>query len=379
MSPIRDEMSFLSAKSNLTHASPSTATVMPDATSSPPAQSVYSSVPKVVVAIGDTTQAPSFRGKVPAPPAVDAASSAKISRYASNPPPAGSTKQVPPFPGALPPSQSSIPPLKSAPFLAQTTPTADKMVLEKESARPQTGKSPSSHESSMSLLQTGVTMAPFSKAPPNSADTKQNSSMETLSASKGKNLLTQPPKSAPAQLTGIMEEKKPTTPSSVGKSSNWGFGIKSRMTKWLNPDATTADIGESMQAYYDEKRKVWVFPGEDPEEKAKPIGPPPTALSTPKKDNAGPPPQSSSSLDPLAAMMAPPPRAPSSSLRRSGGPAARPSPMMPSMMRMPPGAAGAPTGGVASPIMGGPPPQFMIFKPAPMASETKEVQDGDKI
>jgi len=28
------------------------------------------------------------------------------------------------------------------------------------------------------------------------------------------------------------------------------------MNKWLNPDATTADLGEGMQAYYDEKRKV---------------------------------------------------------------------------------------------------------------------------
>jgi hypothetical protein len=27
------------------------------------------------------------------------------------------------------------------------------------------------------------------------------------------------------------------------------------MTKWLNPDATTADLGVGMQAYYDEDKK----------------------------------------------------------------------------------------------------------------------------
>jgi hypothetical protein len=32
-----------------------------------------------------------------------------------------------------------------------------------------------------------------------------------------------------------------------------------------------ADMGEGMQAYFDEKNKVWVFPGEDPAEKAKPV------------------------------------------------------------------------------------------------------------
>lgn len=60
-----------------------------------------------------------------------------------------------------------------------------------------------------------------------------------------------------------------------------------------------------MQAYYDEKLKVWVFPGEDPAEVAKPVGPPPTA---PAKKPADPPPEESEKKpkDPLAAMMAPP-------------------------------------------------------------------------
>jgi hypothetical protein len=40
------------------------------------------------------------------------------------------------------------------------------------------------------------------------------------------------------------------------------------------------DLGEGMQAYFDEKNKVWVFPGEDPAEKARPIGLPPTVTTT---------------------------------------------------------------------------------------------------
>jgi hypothetical protein len=46
--------------------------------------------------------------------------------------------------------------------------------------------------------------------------------------------------------------------------------------------------------------------------------------------------------------------------------------MIPSMMMMPPGAAGAPIGGDPSTPMRGPPPQFMIFKPSPLASEPNE-------
>ena len=91
------------------------------------------------------------------------------------------------------------------------------------------------------------------------------------------------------------------------------------MTKWLNPDATKADIGEPMQAYYDEKRKVWVFPGEDPEEKVKPIGPPPTTSTSVPTLAAAPPPPTSN--DPVAAMMAPPSRAAISKSKMGAEPA----------------------------------------------------------
>lgn len=124
------------------------------------------------------------------------------------------------------------------------------------------------------------------------------------------------------------------------------------MTKWLNPDATQADLGEQMQAYYDEKRKVWVFPGEDPDEKAKPTGPPPT---TPLASSPSPAPTHAVASDPLAAMMMPPKRAPSNFQMKSKSVGATPNrPYMPPMMMFP---------GQASP--NGPAPQFAVFTPKP--------------
>lgn len=87
------------------------------------------------------------------------------------------------------------------------------------------------------------------------------------------------------------------------EKSIFHFGIKERLAKLMNPDATVVgDLGDNMKAYYDEEKKVWVFPGEDPAEVAKPIAPPPTTpiQSVPLKPTT--------TNDPLAAMMAPPPR-----------------------------------------------------------------------
>jgi hypothetical protein len=141
------------------------------------------------------------------------------------------------------------------------------------------------------------------------------------------------------------------------------------MTKWLNPDATTADLGEGMQAYYDEKRKVWVFPGDNPDEVAKPVGPPPIPTKTPQKEEeedrkeepSGP-------KNPLDLMMAPPPRS-VTSMRRPGGTNPRPA-FNPSMM-MPPG-SGIP---VSPPAAGGP-PKFMVF--TPKNEDSKQQEDTEK-
>jgi hypothetical protein len=99
-----------------------------------------------------------------------------------------------------------------------------------------------------------------------------------------------------------------------------------------------------MQAYFDKDLNIWVFPGEDPQEKAKPIGPPPTLPATPvnpSKSDAVP--SGRPVTDPLAAMMAPPPSRIPSSLGRPGRPG---------------------SGQVsASPKYGSPPPQFAVFQP----------------
>ncbi|CAM9622634.1 unnamed protein product, partial [Ectocarpus fasciculatus] len=97
------------------------------------------------------------------------------------------------------------------------------------------------------------------------------------------------------------------------------------MSKWLYPEAKHADVGNDMEAYYDEKAKRWVFPGEDPGEAVTgPPPPPPTASQLGGGGPPGPPgaagggggggatspPNSTPGLDandPLAALMAPPP------------------------------------------------------------------------
>ena len=131
------------------------------------------------------------------------------------------------------------------------------------------------------------------------------------------------------------------------------------MTKWLNPDATQADLGEGMQAYYDEKRKVWVFPGEDPDEKAKPVGPPPTAPII-EEDRAVSCP-APAPADPLAAMMAPPTRMPSRA--RSIGAGGRRAPI-PGVM--PGGPPAVPLATSAAP------PQFAVFQPKPTSDGERQ-------
>jgi len=137
-------------------------------------------------------------------------------------------------------------------------------------------------------------------------------------------------------------------------------GIRDRLLKMNNPDAhIVSDIGQSMQAYYDDKRKVWVFPGEDPDELAKPIGPPPTLVKTPK-------PTSSTSADtlarndPLAAMMAPPQRAPSAFRGRAlGG-----TPNSLSLANTPQSLSSAKS-----------PPQFVVFQPKQQTTQETKVAD----
>lgn len=152
------------------------------------------------------------------------------------------------------------------------------------------------------------------------------------------------------------------------------FGIKEKVTKWLNPDATTADLGDGLgEAYYDDKIKRWVFPGDNLEELAKPLAPPPMVLpTTPQAEdrNSG----TGEVKDPLAAMMAPPQRGPSALSRsRGAAPSIRPSPasmpiLFPPGMSMPGGADSATA----------PMPSFSVFTPPPAAAPLVASDDAQE-
>lgn len=151
------------------------------------------------------------------------------------------------------------------------------------------------------------------------------------------------------------------------------------MTKWLNPDATQADTGEPMQAYFDEDKKVWVFPGEDPAEIAKPPPPPPTAIKAAPKEEEKP--KADMASDPLAAMMAPPQRTPASFGRASGGPPGggvppTPRSLYPGMPPMP-ASTGPGVAATSSSTANSAPPQFMVFKPSPQ-QEKKTEETGEE-
>ncbi|KAG6611026.1 putative COPII coat assembly protein SEC16 [Phytophthora cinnamomi] len=161
---------------------------------------------------------------------------------------------------------------------------------------------------------------------------------------------------------------KTPPPSGSSKGSGWLSGISSFIATKMNPEAKVAKLGEQMEAYYDEKTKRWVFPGETASEEptmpsAPPTGPlpgsapassatgapPPGANSAPGSMSSGPAP----SDDPLAALMAPPP----SHMLMKKDPLAA--------MMAPPargGVYGARRGG--STAQRKPPrPQFAVFKP----------------
>ena len=144
------------------------------------------------------------------------------------------------------------------------------------------------------------------------------------------------------------------------------------MTAWLNPEATAADLGEGMQAYYDEDKKVWVFPGEDPAELAAPPPPPPTSMAPAPTEQEQPKPPDMAT-DPLAAMMAPPQRTPALRGRPGGAPGGggvTPRSLYPGMMPPMPGSAMG-TPGMPMNAAGAPPP-FMVFQPAPAAAKAPE-------
>jgi hypothetical protein len=141
-------------------------------------------------------------------------------------------------------------------------------------------------------------------------------------------------------------------PAIVESGGSWNLGLKNWIEKKLNPDAHTVSLVESAEkAYFDEKRKVWVFPGDDPDELVKSVGPPP---KTPMASNPEPAPEPDAPKDPLAAMMAPPARRAPASLKRPGTAGG---------LSTPRGYPGMLSPGMLSPAAAGAPPQFVVFQP----------------
>jgi len=188
------------------------------------------------------------------------------------------------------------------------------------------------------------------------------------------------PSTAPSVMMGKKNEpksdKKKAAPSSTEKPRSGGLlsGFRSMMIKRFNKDAVECTLPDNEEkAYYDEKLKRWVFPGDDLDELAKPMAPPPIMPgggdSTPA---AEPEPKADVSNDPLAAMMAPPSRRP---VRRPGGTPTMPpvGGAMPPMAGMPPMMPGMP-----SPVAGGAPaapPQFAVFTPAKKEEDPKKNEE----
>ena len=137
-----------------------------------------------------------------------------------------------------------------------------------------------------------------------------------------------------------------------------------------------------MQAYYDEKLKRWIFPGDDPAEVAKPLAPPP--IMTPKSDSA----PVAASNDPLAALMAPPSRAVSSK-KKGGPPMSAPSrryadPLASMGNSSTPGglppisSKNVPDSPMRDASLAAGPPKFAVFQPKPSIEDHSEKENVDE-
>ena len=133
--------------------------------------------------------------------------------------------------------------------------------------------------------------------------------------------------------------------------------------------ATVADVGEEMQAYYDEKLKRWIFPGDDPAEVAKPLAPPPIIPKTPVTPALSAPAPAASN-DPLAALMAPPPSRGLSTMKKGTSAASRyANPLASTGKRAGASSAGSTKIPPTSPMMAAP-PTFAVFQPKPAPAES---------
>ncbi|CAK4079675.1 unnamed protein product [Aphanomyces euteiches] len=216
---------------------------------------------------------------------------------------------------------------------------------------------PSSHGGQLAdapLPPRPQTAAPRSEPPsiaPHHAPLKKSTSFTEKSKEEPK-----PNDPSPAK-----EKAKAKTPPTSQKKSGWlpslslpDFGIVEFIRDKVDPvgDAKKAHEGKQMEAYYCEKTKRWIFPGEESADEPPPPSAPPTSFPAPAAPASA---SQAADNDPLAALMAPPPVKEVSAIN--------------SMMAPPPPRSlyGSQRGG--STVKKAPPrPQFTVFKPNPTAS-----------
>uniref|UniRef100_A0A6S8TR00 Protein transport protein sec16 n=1 Tax=Chaetoceros debilis TaxID=122233 RepID=A0A6S8TR00_9STRA len=169
-------------------------------------------------------------------------------------------------------------------------------------------------------------------------------------------------------------DRKPKVDAPPSSASSWSIG--GWITKKLNPDAKIGDTGKPMEAYFDKKMNVWVFPGDDPAEVAKPLAPPP--ITPIVKNSSVAPASEATSDDPLASLIAPPNSR--SAQKKAADPLsslmAPPTRSTPSNLKGPPRIPrthnpSTPSSAVKATT--GAPPQFVIFTPS-AKSEEKEAK-----
>ncbi|KAL4115544.1 hypothetical protein PRIC2_013705 [Phytophthora ramorum] len=252
---------------------------------------------------------------------------------------------------------------------SQDTPAARPMPPAFQRLAPLDGSGDAGSTSSSSqpkTLAAGLAAEVVASLPPTNVDA---TAMSGPSSDKGK----ASPKFKSAKKSA---RSKTPPPSGSSKGSGWLSGLSSFIATKMNPEAKVAKLGEQMEAYYDEKAKRWVFPGETAAEEPSMPSAPPMPGSAPGSIASGAPPAGTNSApgsmaggpapsdDPLAALMAPPP----SHMLMKKDPLA-------AMMAPPsrPGGYGARRGG--STAQRKPPrPQFAVFKPtaAPAPTEQSE-------
>eukprot|EP01083_Nonionella_stella_P065904 173082_1 len=202
------------------------------------------------------------------------------------------------------------------------------------------------------------------QTPSNTQKSSKDPSRQTASAKKAPSV----------QSTPV--DRKPKVEAPPSSASSWSIG--GWITKKLNPDAKIGDTGKPMEAYFDKKLNVWVFPGDDPAEVAKPLAPPP--ITPIVKDSSVAPASEAKSYDPLASLIAPPNSR--SAQKKAADPLsslmAPPTRSTPSNVKGPPRIPRAhnpatPSSAVKAATAA--PPQFVIFTPSAKSEEKEAKKD----